>query len=111
MALLLGNDPRRFHTVDGTDIHALCRPSATVCLTYEDGSVCYGFLDSSRIVVTAERWEAREANQPGKIRLGAIANMEILPGGEFMGRKAQSWTSADTLESGLPRSFGITVSF
>jgi hypothetical protein len=59
--------------------------------------------------VTAERWEAREATRPGNIRLGTIANMEILPGGRFMGRKAQSWTSADTLESGLPRSFGIKI--
>src|SRR3546814_452810 len=94
VALLLGNDPNRFHTADGTDIHTLCRPSATVCLTYDDGSICYGFLDDSNVIVTAERWETREANQAGETQLGTVTDMEILPCGQFMGRKVESWNRA-----------------
>src|SRR3546814_1984470 len=70
VALLLGNDPNRFPTADGTDIHTLCLPSATVCLPYDDGSICYGFLDASNVLVTAERWEPREAHQAGGHQLG-----------------------------------------
>ncbi len=111
VAQLLGNDSRNFLAEDGKDIHTICREAATVCLTYADGTTCYGFLDDSSMVVTPERWEVRKAGQPGEIKLGTVIDMQILAPREILGRKITPWQSEEKLESGLPRSFGVTISF
>ena len=111
VAQLLGNDSCNVLAEDGSDIHTLCRKAATLCLQYANGSTCYGFLDDSLMVVAADHWEALEAGQPGKIERGTVVDMQILGPEEILGRKITPWQSQEKLESGLPRSFGVTIDF